>query len=116
MSHRTMKGKEPWLGLSATSVESLLERLIGKLAAAYPELCGGLDMDGLPAQLAHVEVRGCLFDPSRNAADAVELRLQAARLCPECRSRLESAGVTPERLQQIVEALRLLAAPSRVVH
>jgi Ca-activated chloride channel family protein len=115
-SHRIMKGRESRMALGTASVEEALRRVIGMLAAAYPELCTGLDVDALPGQLAHTEVRGCLFDPSRSVVGLIELRLQAPDLCPECRARLKAAGLTRERLQRIVKALQLLAAPSGVVH
>jgi hypothetical protein len=46
----------------------------------------------------------------------VTLSLEAADLCAQCRARLEEAVRDRDRLARLVEALRLLGAPSGVVH
>jgi len=117
ISSLTLRGRVPSRAAAGQSeIEGLLRHLLGQLAAADPDLVIGLDLDALPARLAHADPRGCLFDPSRSATDTLELRLKAADLCPPCRTALESAGVSRERVQRIVDALRLLGASGSVVH
>jgi hypothetical protein len=98
------------------NVEDVLARVIERLAAANPDLLRGLDVDLLPGRLAHADARGCLLDPTQDPAGGLEVRLRAADLCPQCRAALEAQGVPRDRLQHIIEALRLLGAPSGVVH
>ena len=69
-----------------------------------------------PVQLAHAETRGCLFDFCETRAD-IEVKLQAADLCPACRSQLESAGLPLPRFLRLAEAIRSLAInPPSAVH
>lgn len=97
-------------------VQAIVALVIARLAVASPDLLAGLDVRVLPESLAHRDARGCLFDPSQDSAGEIELRLEAADLCVPCRRAIVAAGVPPERLQRIVEALRLLGTPSGVVH
>ena len=117
MTSRALRGRvDSQLAAAQSEIEALLRHALGQLAAADADLVSGLDLDSLPARLAHIERRGCLFDPSRSATDTLELRLKAPDLCPRCRATLESAGVSPDRLQRIVDALRLLGVSGGVVH
>jgi DNA-binding transcriptional MerR regulator len=61
-----------------------------------------------PVRLAHEETRGCLFDFCATRAD-IEVKLQAADLCPECRRALEDAGLPLDRLLHLAETIRTLA-------
>ena len=114
-SHASITGK-PRRVRPTLEVEYLLGRVIQWLAAANPDLLNGLDVQLLPERLAHTDARGCLLDPTEDPAGALEVRLRAADLCLQCRAALEAQGVPPDRLQRIIEALRLLGAPSGVVH
>ena len=68
-----------------------------------------------PVPLAHEDTRGCLFDFCATRAD-IEVKLQAADLCPSCRSALETAGLPLDRLLDLAETLRSLATdPPSVV-
>lgn len=68
-----------------------------------------------PVPLAHEDTRGCLFDFCATRAD-IEVKLQAADLCPSCRSALETAGLPLDRLLHLAETLRSLATdPPSVV-
>jgi Ca-activated chloride channel family protein len=68
-----------------------------------------------PEQLTHADTRGCLFDFCQNRED-IEIKLQAADLCPSCRATLERGGVLMDRLQRLLEVIRMLAVPAKVVH
>ncbi len=68
-----------------------------------------------PDQWMHAETRGCLFDFCARRED-MEIKLQAADLCPSCRATLERAGVPLGRLQHLLEVVRTLAVPATVVH
>jgi DNA-binding transcriptional MerR regulator len=61
-----------------------------------------------PVRLAHEETRGCLFDFCATRAD-IEVKLQAADLCPECRRALEDGGLPLDRLLHLAETIRALA-------
>lgn len=61
-----------------------------------------------PLRLAHAETRGCLFDFCETRAD-IEVKLQAADLCPACRRALEAAGLPLDRFLRLAETLRSLA-------
>jgi hypothetical protein len=68
-----------------------------------------------PEQLTHAATRGCLFDFCENRED-IEIKLQAADLCPSCLAALERDGVPLDRLRGLLEVVRTLAVPARVVH
>ena len=98
-----------WDGGYAVPVEAFV---------AYELILHGLRTLGLawsPEQLTHADTRGCLFDFCRNRED-IEIKLQAADLCPSCRAALERGGVLMERLQRLLEVIRTLAVPPKVVH
>ena len=61
-----------------------------------------------PLRLAHADTRGCLFDFCATRAD-IEVKLQAADLCPDCRAGVEQAGLPLERFLRLAETLRSLA-------
>ena len=61
-----------------------------------------------PLRLAHADTRGCLFDFCETRAD-IEVKLQAADLCPDCRTGVEQAGLPLERFLRLAETLRSLA-------
>jgi Ca-activated chloride channel family protein len=61
-----------------------------------------------PLRLAHEETRGCLFDFCATRAD-IEVKLQAADLCPECRHGLEGAGLPLQACLRLAETIRALA-------
>ena len=61
-----------------------------------------------PLRLAHADTRGCLFDFCETRAD-IEVKLQAADLCPDCRAGVEQAGLPLERFLRLAETLRSLA-------
>jgi Ca-activated chloride channel family protein len=85
---------------------------------AYELILHGLRVLGpcwAPDQWMHRDTRGCLFDFCEVRED-MEIKLQAADLCPSCRATLERAGVPLDRLQRLLEALRTLAVPATVVH
>jgi hypothetical protein len=46
----------------------------------------------------------------------VEMGFEAPGLCRGCQRALNEAAIAPARIAEIVEALRLLATPSGVVH
>jgi Ca-activated chloride channel homolog len=117
MSSQVLRGRlSSRLSAAKADVEAVLRQLFSQLAAADPDLVRDLDLQTLPARLAHSEPRGCLFDPSRSPTDTLEIKLRASDLCSPCRSALESAGVPAERLQRIVDALRLMGVSGGVVH
>ena len=98
-----------WNGGFAVPVEAFV---------AYELILHGLRTLGLawsPEQLTHADTRGCLFDFCRNRED-IEIKLQAADLCPSCRATLERGGVPMDRLQRLLEVIRTLAVPAKVVH
>ncbi len=85
---------------------------------AYELVLHGLRLLGdawVPEDLLHEETRGCLFDACFHRAD-IELKLQAGDLCPSCRQSLEAAGAPLDRVERLARVVRLLAAPSGVVH
>jgi hypothetical protein len=98
-----------WDGGYAVPVEAFV---------AYELVLHGLRTLGLawsPEQLTHADTRGCLFDFCRNRED-IEIKLQAADLCPSCRDALERGGVLMNRLHGLLEVIRTLAVPAKVVH
>ena len=117
MSSQILKGRlSARLAAAKADVADRLRPVLGQLAAADPDLLKGVDLKPLPGLLAHPDPRGCLFDPSRSANDTLEIPLKAADLCASCRSALESAGVSRDRLQRIVDALRLMGVSGGMVH
>lgn len=85
---------------------------------AYELVLHGLRLLGrawVPERLRHEETRGCLFDACLHRSD-VELKLQAGDLCPSCREALVAAGAPLDRVERLARVVRLLAAPSHVVH
>jgi Ca-activated chloride channel family protein len=85
---------------------------------AYELVLHGLRLLGRawrPERLLHEETRGCFFDACVHRPD-VERKLQAGELCPACRQTLAAAGAPLDRIDRLAQAVRLLAAPSGVVH
>ena len=85
---------------------------------AYEIILHGLRTLGAawsPERLAHAETRGCLFDFCESRED-LAIKLQAADLCPSCRSALEGAGVPMDRLRRLLDVVRTLAVPAGAVH
>jgi Ca-activated chloride channel family protein len=109
-------GSQHMYVVSGWEVQAAVARVLEKVAAASPGLLQGVDIPSLAQALAHEEKRSCLFDPSPKADGDVTLSLEAADLCAQCRARLEEAVRDRDRLARLVEALRLLGAPSGVVH
>jgi Ca-activated chloride channel homolog len=98
-----------WDGGDAVSTEAFV---------AYEVVLHGLRALGprwTPEQWMHGETRGCLFDFCARRQD-MEIKLQAADLCPSCRATLERGGVPLDRLQRLLEIVRTLAVPATVVH
>jgi len=75
----------------------------------------GLGSCWTPERWMHAETRGCLFDFCRDRRD-MEIKLQAADLCPSCRTELERGGVPMDRVGRLLEVIRTLAVPATVVH
>lgn len=97
--------------------QSALERFLLGFAVLHRHLVTGLDLGRLARRLAHVDVRDCLLDLTRDPSGGrLELCLEAQDLCAACRATLEAEAVPRERVRELVEALRLLGAPSGVVH
>jgi hypothetical protein len=109
-------GSQSLLVFSEWEAQAGVASVLQRVAAANPTLLEGIDLRSLAESLAHTDERGCLLDLSRDPTGSVELRLQAAKLCPQCRTLLQNHGVTGDRLDKPVEALRLLGTPSSVVH
>jgi Ca-activated chloride channel homolog len=97
-------------------IQAAVAQVLQRVAAAAPDVLKGLDIGTLSGHLVHTNRHACLMDASQSGTSDVELRLQAPNLCQHCRNTFESAGVSRDRLGRIVEALRLLGAPSGVVH
>ncbi len=98
-----------WGGGYAVPVEAFV---------AYEVILHGLRTLGLcwaPEQWMHEDTRGCLFDFCENRQD-MEIKLQAADLCPSCRDTLGANGVPLDRLRRLLEVVRTLAVPAKVVH
>jgi hypothetical protein len=100
---------------SEWDVETAIEATLKRIAASDPAM-SDLDASGLAALLSHTDKRGCLLDPSVTGEGNVGLGFEAATLCRGCHRVLTDAGIPSARIAQIVEALRLLATPSGVVH
>ena len=90
--------------------------VLSKIAGAHPDLLKPRDIRSLAEKLAHLDERGCLLDLGQDSEGAVEPLLHAPGLCAQCRSVFESEGFAPDGLARLVEALRLLGAPSGVFH
>ena len=90
--------------------------VLSKIAGAHPDLLKPRDIRSLAEKLAHLDERGCLLDLGQDSEGAVEPLLHAPGLCAQCRSVFEFEGLGPDGLARIVEALRLLGAPSGVFH
>lgn len=128
LSHQTLKGRllkklHSQAGASQRSLvptewEAMdaVAQVLKKMAIGHPGLVKGLDVGHLAEQLAHIDARGCLLDLTQDSAGGVALRLEAQDLCPQCRAKLEAEGFPRERIHELVEALRLIGAPSGVVH
>ena len=97
-------------------IQAAIAQVLERVAAATPELLKGLDIRTLSEHLVHINRHNCLMDASLSGTSNVELRLQAPTLCQQCRDAFEAAGVPRNDLSRLVEALRLLGAPSGVVH
>ena len=76
--------------------ESLLHGLRGGYPAYDPQL------------LMHEQPRGCLFDLCVNRTD-IRGKLLRGTVCPECRPRLEQAGIAPDRVQTCLTMIHVLA-------
>ena len=109
-------GSQSLLVFSEWEAQAGVASVLQRVAAANATLLEGVDLRSLSEALAHTDERGCLLDLSRDTTGNVELRLQAAKLCPQCRTLVQNHGVTGDRLDKLVEALRLLGTPSSVVH
>jgi Ca-activated chloride channel homolog len=109
-------GSQSLLVFSEWEAQAGVASVLQKVAAANATLLGGIDLRSLSEALAHTDERGCLLDLSRDPTGSVELRLQAPKLCPQCRTLVQNHGVAGDRLDKLVEALRLLGTPSSVVH
>jgi len=101
---------------SEWDAQAAVAKALARVAADQPDLLKDVDLRLLSESLAHLEKRGCLLDPALNSAGEIELRLQAPGLCSSCRKQLDDAGIPRDRLDRLIEALRLLGAPSGVVH
>jgi Ca-activated chloride channel homolog len=100
---------------SEWDIQTAVGEALRKIASANPSL-SSLDVTALAPPLSHLAKRGCLLDPSVTPDGDVELHFQSPDLCRNCRRALEAAGLQSTRIAQIAEALRLLGAPSGVVH
>lgn len=114
--HRQMGASQRSLVPTEWDAQEAVRQVLSKIAIVHPSLAKGLDVVRLAEQLAHLDARGCLLDATQDSAGDLSLRLEAPGLCPQCRARLEAEGVPRERIEELVEALRLLGAPSGVVH
>ena len=86
--------------------------------AAYEIVLHALRLLGpsfAPEKLMHDESRGCLFDFCEHRAD-VAAKLSAGRVCDPCRQALTAAGIPTDRVLNLVNAVRLLAATPQAVH
>ncbi len=101
---------------SEWEIHAAVVRALKKVAEGNPDLLQGIDLASLGVTLAHEKKGHCLLDPSQERNGEVTLRFQAQGLCAQCRNRFLEAGIPGDRLTRIVEALRLLGAPSGVVH
>jgi Ca-activated chloride channel family protein len=90
--------------------------VLSRVGRAHPGLLPAREVRPLAEKLAHLDERGCLLDLGQDSEGDVEPLLCAPDLCLQCRGRLESAGLAPDGIARIAEALRLLGAPSGVVH
>jgi hypothetical protein len=98
-----------WRGGFAVPVEAFL---------AYELILHGLRALGpawSPEHLTHEDTRGCVFDFCAHRED-IEIKLQAADLCPSCRQALAANGLSLDRLLRLLEVVRTLAVPPKVVH
>ena len=68
-----------------------------------------------PEKLMHDETRGCFFDFCESRTD-VRAKLSAGRLCVPCRQALTNAGIPGDRVLNLVNAVRLLAAMPQAIH
>ena len=68
-----------------------------------------------PEKLMHDDTRGCLFDFCESRTD-VKAKLSAGRVCDPCREALTAAGIPTDRVLNLVNAVRLLAATPQAVH
>ncbi len=116
LSSSTLHGRIRTYVPSDWDIQAAIAEVLGRVAAASPDLLKGLDLRSLSEQLVHTNGHSCLMDVSFSGTSGVELHLQAQALCRQCRTAFESAGLPQDRLTRLVEALRLLGAPSGVVH
>jgi hypothetical protein len=63
----------------------------------------------------HEETRGCLFDFCESRLD-VETKLRRGTLCAACRRALSAAGLPAAIVEELLGAVRRLAAPVTVLH
>jgi Ca-activated chloride channel family protein len=68
-----------------------------------------------PDKLMHDDTRGCLFDFCESRTD-IKAKLSAGRLCVPCRQALTAAGIPGDRVLNLINAVRLLAATPPAVH
>jgi Ca-activated chloride channel family protein len=68
-----------------------------------------------PDKLMHDDTRGCLFDFCEARAE-VKAKLSAGRLCNPCRQALGAAGIPGDRVLNLINAVRLLAATPQAIH
>jgi hypothetical protein len=68
-----------------------------------------------PEKLMHDDTRGCLFDFCESRTD-VKAKLSGGRVCDPCREALAATGIPTDRVLNLVNAVRLLAATPQAVH
>ena len=98
-----------WNGSSTVPAEAF---------AAYEIVLHALRLLGpsyAPEKLMHDDTRGCLFDFCESRTD-VKAKLSAGRVCEPCREALTAAGIPTDRVLNLVNAVRLLAATPQAVH
>jgi hypothetical protein len=63
----------------------------------------------------HDDTRGCLFDFCESRTD-IKAKLSTGRLCDPCRQALTAAGIPGDRVLNLINAVRLLAATPQAIH
>jgi Ca-activated chloride channel family protein len=116
LSSGTLHGRIRTYIPSDWDIQAAIAQVLERVAAATPDLLKGLDLKTLSEHLVHTNNHSCLMDASFDGTSGVELHLRAQALCKQCRTAFESAGLPEDGLARLVEALRLLGAPSGVVH
>ena len=112
-----------WHELRRTAVVSMADwngssNVPAEAFAAYEIVLHALRLLGpsyAPEKLMHDDTRGCLFDFCENRAE-VKAKLSAGRLCDPCGQALTAAGIPGDRVLNLINAVRLLAATPKAVH